>query len=68
MVNCVSLVYFSATKTTQKNLRTIAEGLGLPVKEYDFTLPQNRSADIAFGPAALVLVGAPVFGGVMRWL
>ena len=26
MVNCVSLVYFSATKTTQKNLRAIAEG------------------------------------------
>ena len=48
IVNCVSLVYFSATKTTQKNLRAIAEGIGLPVKEYDFTLPQNRSADIAF--------------------
>lgn len=29
MVNCVSLVYFSATKTTQKNLRAIAEGIGL---------------------------------------
>lgn len=68
MVNCVSLVYFSATKTTQKNLRTIAEGIGLPVKEYDFTLPQNRSADIAFGPDELVLAGAPVYGGVMPLL
>ena len=64
MVNCVSLVYFSATKTTQKNLRAIAEGIGLPVKEYDFTLPQNRSADITFGPDELVLAGAPVYGGV----
>ena len=68
MVNCVSLVYFSATKTTQKNLRAIAEGIGLPVKEYDFTLPQNRSADITFGPDELVLVGAPVYGGVMPLL
>ena len=68
MVNCVSLVYFSATKTTQKNLRTIAEGIGLPVKEYDFTLPQNRSADITFGPDELVLAGAPVYGGVMPLL
>ena len=68
MVNCVSLVYFSATKTTQKNLRAIAEGIGLPVKEYDFTLPQNRSADITFGPDELVLAGAPVYGGVMPLL
>ena len=68
MINCVSLVYFSATKTTQKNLKAIAEGTGLPVKEYDFTLPQKRSADLSFGPDDLVLVGSPVYGGLMPLL
>ena len=68
MVSKVSLVYFSATKTTRNNLRAMAEGIGLPVTEYDFTLPQNRVADLTFGPDELVLVGSPVYGGLMPLL
>ncbi len=65
MLQKVTLLYFSATKTTQRNLRAIANGMGCPVEEIDFTLPQNRERDVQFGEQDFVLLGSPVYGGVM---
>lgn len=58
----LNLVYFSPTQTTQKTLRAIAEGIGLPVKEYDLTLSREIAIP-AFGSDDLVIVGVPVYGG-----
>lgn len=68
MERTVTLLYFSSTKTTQRSLRAIARGMGWQVQEVDFTLPQNRSRDYHFGPQDFVLVGSPVYGGVMPLL
>lgn len=60
-----SLVYFSATKTTQKVARAIGEGAGAPVEEYDFTFcnKQPVEAPAPFGGDELVVIGAPVYVG-----
>lgn len=68
MLKKVTLLYFSSTKTTQKNLRAIAEGMGCPVTEVDFTLPQNRQQDLHFDQDDFVIFGCPVYGGLMPLL
>ncbi len=59
------LVYFSATSTTKKVVRKIAEGTGIKdIQEIDFTLPQNRDgSNLNIEEEALVIFGAPVYGG-----
>ena len=68
----VSLVYFSSTKTTQRTVRAIGRALAkafdIPVQEYDFTLPNARSRKLHFTSDQLVIVGSPVYGGVMPLL
>ena len=68
----VSLVYFSSTKTTQRTVRAIGRALAkafdIPVQEYDFTLPNARSRKLHFASDQLVVVGSPVYGGVMPLL
>jgi len=59
----VSLVYFSATYTTQRIVKRIARELGIAdVQEYDITqTPLNT--EIQMAPDELLLVGMPVYGG-----
>ena len=68
MAKKLTLVYFSATQTTMRNLRAMAEGTGYSYNEVDFTLPQNRKDDVTFGEDDFVIVGSPVYGGVMPLL
>ena len=49
MAKKVTLVYFSSTKTTKKNLLAMAEGMGCPFETVDFTLPASREQDVCFG-------------------
>lgn len=57
------LFYFSATHTTQKVARAIGKGLGVPVEEYDFTLPSNRIAAPYLDSDTMLVVGIPVYSG-----
>lgn len=72
MFKDVSLVYFSSTKTTQRTVRAIGRALAkafdIPGAEYDFTLPNARSRKLHFASDQLVVVGSPVYGGVMPLL
>lgn len=68
MAKKVTLVYFSSTKTTKKNLLAMAEGMGCPFETVDFTLPASREQDVCFGEDDFVIFGSPVYGGVMPLL
>lgn len=63
------LLYFSPTHTTQQALHAVAEGIGQPYKDLDLTQPGARreflSAPPTVGPDTLVLLGAPVYGGLI---
>jgi ferredoxin len=60
----LSAIYFSPTGTTQKTVRTIAKGTGLPFRSIDLTLPQpRRSFQQSFGRDDMVIVGLPVYVG-----
>ena len=60
-------VYYSATGTTAKVVRTaaeaLAERLGLSMEERSFTRPVERAAALAFTAADLVVVGSPTYAG-----
>jgi ferredoxin len=63
-IRSVKLVYFSPTQTTERVLRSIAEGLGLePSEVIDFTLPEARTRPPTPFQDELVLLGAPVYAG-----
>lgn len=68
MAKKVTLVYFSSTKTTKKNLLAMAEGMNCPFETVDFTLPASRERDVCFGEDDFVIFGSPVYGGVMPLL
>jgi len=57
----VHLIYYSPAFSTRKIMRSIAKGLGLPVKEYDIT--QGVSDLPSFGPSDLGVFGVPVYAG-----
>ena len=60
----VKMVYFSPTKTTQKVLESIANGIGIEkVKHFDLTCPQNIEQTIAPFSDEIVIIGAPVHAG-----
>ncbi|KPU45524.1 ferredoxin [Oxobacter pfennigii] len=59
----INLLYFSATDTTAKVLKGIAQGMGSQAKIYDITLPSGREKEISFDKNDLVIVGAPVYAG-----
>lgn len=63
----IHAVYFTGTGTTQKVVRllcqTLAEALGLPTEEHDFSLPAAREVSLAFCPQDLVVCGVPVYAG-----
>jgi ferredoxin len=63
-IETVKLVYFSPTRTTQRTLVAIAEGIGAErVEHCDLTLPHAASRDITGLDRELIIVGTPVYGG-----
>ena len=60
-------VYFSATGTTEKTVKTIAgtiaEEVGLPCESVSFTLKHEREQTLRFGAGDLVVLGVPVYAG-----
>lgn len=61
-VKTVTLAYYSPTRTTQKILQGIAEGLNAEnVQQVDLTLPET--APPADKQADLILIGVPVYEG-----
>lgn len=60
-------VYFSACGSTRRVLRRMAEAAGealaLPVRELDYTLPQAREQNYAFGEGDLIFWGSPTYAG-----
>lgn len=63
MDNKLNLLYFSATDTTAKVVKAVANGVDKNIKEYDITLPNNRNYDITFDENDVVIIGVPVYGG-----
>ncbi len=63
VVKSINLVYFSPGGTVATTLRAIAEGTGLPSREFDLTSFASRWALHSFGSEDLVVVGMPVYGG-----
>lgn len=60
----INLVYFSATATTKKTLRYIADGVGIKdITSYDITRGDEKN--IAFGDSEMVVFGVPVYAGRM---
>ncbi len=59
--------YFSPTGNTEKLAKAMADALGdmagLPVEYIDFTLPDARSREYAFGRDDLLVIGLPVYAG-----
>ena len=66
-VKKVWAVFFSATGTTEKVVRRVAEGiaeeLGVDCESFDFTLPWAREAVLSFSADDLVVFGTPVYAG-----
>ena len=66
-VERVYAAYFSPCGNVRIAAEAIGQGaadvLGLPFKAVDFTLPQARTGDIAFGPGDMVVLGTPVYAG-----
>ena len=60
-------VYFSATGTTEKTVKTIAaaaaEELEAPWQAVSFTLPTERQEKLQFCTGDLVILGVPVYAG-----
>lgn len=61
----VNLIYFSATGTTEKIVKAVCEGTGVPAAVYDFTFfnRQRVKTPPAFGADELTIVGIPVYNG-----
>jgi flavodoxin/NAD-dependent dihydropyrimidine dehydrogenase PreA subunit len=65
----INTLYFSATGTTEKIVKTIAEklsenyGENITVINHDFTLTAGRSKNISFNKDDLVIAGVPVYAG-----
>jgi len=62
----VILIYFSPTGTTQKALKAFAAGFDLPMEDIDLTnLKVRQKFHRSFQPDELVVVGLPVYGGLL---
>ncbi|GAA0674353.1 MULTISPECIES: EFR1 family ferrodoxin [Clostridium] len=60
-------IYFSATGTTEKVVKTIARELGnmigAQVNEINYTLPHQRQKEYEFNENDIVIFGSPVYAG-----
>lgn len=61
-IKTVSAIYFSATYTTQKITRWVAQSIKPSFKEYDITRREIKE-DLFFDTNDLVIVGIPVYAG-----
>ena len=59
----INLLYFSPTDGTKKIVKEIANGIGYEYKEFNITLPQNRSENLFFDENDLVIIGVPTYAG-----
>ena len=59
----LNLLYFSPTDGTKKVVKEIANGIGYEYKEFDITLPQNRTENLFFDENDLVIIGVPTYAG-----
>lgn len=59
----LNLLYFSATDTTAKIIKSVAKGFNENVKEYNITLPVNRINSLNFNENDIVIIGVPVYAG-----
>ena len=59
----VSAVYFSATDTSRKGAKAIAEVFGSHINEMDMTVWNRQPDKTAFDADDLVVFGAPVYSG-----
>lgn len=61
-IKTLNAVYFSATYTTQKITRWIAQSIKPSFKEYDITRKEIKE-DVFFDTNDLVIIGVPVYAG-----
>ena len=68
-IKTVWSVYFSATGTTEKVVttlaKTVAQELGAAYQAFSFNLPKSREDELSFGPDDLVVMGVPVYAGMV---
>ena len=57
-------LYFSPAGGTKKVTERIAQSLGARAESADVTV---RARELEFGPAELVVIGVPVYGGRVPW-
>lgn len=63
-VNSVKLVYFSPTKTTERIVKCIAQGVRIDTDTLiDLTPPEVKTQDFEKMHDELVIMGVPVYGG-----
>lgn len=69
MNNNIKTLYFSATGTTEKIIKGLAQELSSHIEDsnqvvhYNFTLPNNRFETVNFNSEDIVIVGIPVYAG-----
>lgn len=61
--NKINLIYFSATGTTAKIVKTIAEGTAISTIEYHDITCGGMDQDITIEPDTLAIFGMPVYSG-----
>lgn len=59
----LNLLYFSATDTTAKIIKSVASGFNEHAKEYNITMPVNRINSLNFNENDIVVIGVPVYAG-----
>ncbi|MEA4988554.1 MAG: EFR1 family ferrodoxin [Anaerovorax sp.] len=59
----LSLIYFSATDTTAKVVKEVANSINNEFKEYNITYPDYRQDSLNFDSNDIVIVGVPVYAG-----
>ena len=66
-ISKIHALYFSGTGTTEKIVKTLAQGLAekleVGVDYINFTVPKGREVEQQFGADELVIVGVPVYAG-----
>ncbi|MDR2352941.1 MAG: EFR1 family ferrodoxin [Deltaproteobacteria bacterium] len=58
-----TLIYFSPTGATRQIAKSIAQGIAINPREFDLTLPADRSKRITLEEAEFLLLAFPVYGG-----
>jgi len=63
-IDSLKLVYFSPTRTTQKVVENIAEGMQVDkIEKFNFTTPETETPGYEEATSGLAIIGAPVYGG-----